>query len=94
MRLFFFLAGTAVLATRLSAGDFTPEEEARAKKIYVGKCAKCHKFYEPRAYTDADWRRWMIVMGNKSKLKEADAELLNRYLDGYRAGDLPPPRRR
>ena len=32
---------------------------------------------------------WMEKMNAKSKLKPAQAELLNRYLDAYRTGRLP-----
>jgi hypothetical protein len=66
----------------------TAKELADARKLYVGKCAKCHKFYEPRKYTDADWRTWMDSMSRKSKLKPNQEELLNRYLDAYRSGQI------
>jgi hypothetical protein len=94
MRLFFLVISAATLASPLPAKELTADEQAHARKLYVSKCAKCHKFYEPRAYTDADWNRWMIAMGKKSKLKQTDLSVLKRYLDGYRAGELPPPARR
>lgn len=87
-----FLLGLAALclwANAASPPDLSPAQEASARKLYVAKCAKCHKFYEPNKYTEADWRIWMEKMNKKSKLKPAQAELLNQYLDLYRAGQLP-----
>jgi len=82
----------AAASLRLGAAGL-PElplaQEAAARKIYVAKCAKCHKFYEPNKYSETDWRTWMEKMNKKSKLKPAQAELLNHYLDSYRAGQLP-----
>jgi len=88
-RLLFLLL--IVLAARASATG-TNELRARdlvaARKIYVAKCAKCHRFYEPRAYSERDWQTWMEKMNQKSKLKSEQADLLKRYLDEYRAGRI------
>jgi hypothetical protein len=70
------------------ADELTGSEIIAARKIYVAKCAKCHRFYEPTNYAEADWRLWMQKMNKKSKLKEPQAKLLNQYLDVYRAGQL------
>jgi hypothetical protein len=72
-----------------SAEDLTVKEITAARKIYVAKCAKCHRFYEPTNYAEPDWRTWMVKMNRKSKLKAEQDALLNRYLDAYRAGQLP-----
>lgn len=72
-----------------SAADLSAKELTTARKIYVAKCAKCHRFYEPKEYSESDWRMWMEKMGRKSKLKPAQSDLLNRYLDSYRAGRIP-----
>ena len=68
--------------------ELTPKEELAARKMYVGKCAKCHKFYEPRNYNEVDWRKWMEAMSRKTKLKPEQDKLLNTYLDAYRSGTL------
>jgi hypothetical protein len=70
------------------ADELTPKELAAGRKVYVGKCAKCHKFYEPKNYGEEDWGRWMEKMGEKSKLKAEQQKLLERYLDEYRAGRI------
>ncbi len=71
------------------AEELTGKEFAAGRKIYVAKCAKCHRFYEPANYTETEWRTWMEKMNKKAKLKPEQDELLNRYLDAYRAERLP-----
>lgn len=85
--LLFILVAAAYPAA--SADELTLKELTAARKIYVAKCAKCHRFYEPTNYAENDWGKWMEKMNKKSKLKEDQARLLTRYLDAYRAGRLP-----
>jgi hypothetical protein len=79
----------AGLVVAASKQNLTPKETAAARKLYIVKCAKCHRFYEPNDYLAAEWQRWMDSMNRKSKLKPDQGELLIRYLDSYRAGELP-----
>jgi hypothetical protein len=81
-------AGLFAMATDVGAEPLTLKEAAAARKVYVAKCAKCHKFYEPRNYSDADWTRWMGLMSQRAKLKADQAEGLKRYLAEYRAGTI------
>jgi cytochrome c553 len=83
------IALAVVYAGPASGDELAPKDRAAARKIYVAKCAKCHRFYEPKDYSAADWQMWMENMNRKSKLKPEQARLLNRYLDDYRAGRLP-----
>lgn len=76
-------------AAAVGADALSATELKAARKIYVAKCAKCHRFYDPTNYVEPDWRTWMEKMGRKSKLKPEQSALLNRYLDTYRAGGLP-----
>jgi len=61
------------------------EEIARARKLYVDKCARCHKFYDPVKYNNAEWHSWMTKMSKKARLKADQEQLLSRYLDTFRA---------
>jgi len=61
------------------------EQIARARKLYVAKCARCHKFYDPVNYNDAEWHSWMTKMSKKARLKADQEQLLSRYLDTVRA---------
>ena len=90
MRCAFLLLAAALagLASPASGDELAPEDVAAGRKVYVAKCAKCHKFYEPKSYSEADWRRWMESMSRKAKLKTDQDERLRRYLDEYRAGRI------
>jgi len=96
MRLVLFKC-LAVLAAIGAAGaaELSEQELAAARKLYNAKCAKCHKFYNPANYTDAQWREWMRMMSQKSKLRLDEAQLLSRYLDTFRTqqmtNTLPDP---
>ena len=87
-----------ILITSLAAAvrggeavDLSPNELKEARRLYVSKCARCHKFYEPSSYTGAEWNEWMSKMTRKSKLKPAQAELLARYTERLRQGLEPSP---
>jgi cytochrome c553 len=79
----------AVARPASNADELTAKEITAARKIYVAKCSKCHRFYEPTNYAEPDWRIWMEKMNQKSKLKGEQTNSLTRYLDAYRAGRLP-----
>jgi mono/diheme cytochrome c family protein len=72
------------LATPLAraAGGVSPSAEnpATGQKLYVAKCARCHKFYDPAAYDDARWRQWMEKMRDKARLNEVQYKQLSEYL--------------
>ncbi len=85
LTLFFLLAGG--LAGSF-AGELTDKDAAAGRKLYVAKCAKCHRFYEPKNYNDSEWGRWMGAMSRKSKLKPEQEDVLARYLDAYRQGKI------
>ena len=81
----FLLAGVTAPA---SASELSESEIQAARKTYVAKCAKCHKFYDPKNYGAADWDKWMDSMSRKSKLKSGQDVILRKYLDEYRAGKI------
>ncbi len=72
------------------AAELSSAETTAARKIYIGKCAKCHELYDPTAYADADWAGWLKKMGKKSKLKPEQLELVVRYTDTLRPTGRPP----
>ena len=80
MKLWFVFSmflGVAALAA-------TPEELAAGRKIYTGKCARCHKLYEPMKYDDATWELWMTKMRDKSKLNDRQYRQLSSYVTTLR----------
>ena len=64
-----------------SASDAPGPNNAAGRKLYVAKCAKCHKFYDPAKYSDEEWKVWMVKMSKKSKLKPEQEQMLSRYID-------------
>ena len=78
------LAGCASPEKTTDGGD--PNQIAR--KLYIAKCAKCHKFYDPAKYSDADWQMWMGKMSRKARLKPEQRELLSNYIEEtFRSGN-------
>jgi len=79
-----------LLGSAANAAELSEKEMAAGKKLYVTKCARCHKFYDPASYTDEQWADWMQKMRKKARLSNEQHELLSRYLDLYRTpGHLP-----
>ena len=86
MRVVLFTCAAVLVAIGTArAADLSDKEIAEARKLYNAKCAKCHKFYDPAKYDDGEWQTWMQKMSRKAKLKEAQSELLGRYLENFRA---------
>lgn len=75
------LTALAGCTTASDAADTHGDEAAIAHKMYVAKCAKCHKFHDPVRYSDEEWRMWMRKMIKKAKLTEEQAKMLSRYID-------------
>ena len=73
--------GCVVAAVVASAAPPLPsQDEASARKLYLGKCAKCHKLYNPAQYNDARWNVWMSKMSKKAKLSTEQERLLTAYI--------------
>ena len=57
------------------------ETLATGRKIYVAKCAKCHKLYAPAQYSNAAWEKWMRKMSKKANLSADQETLLSGYVE-------------
>lgn len=88
MRRFVCMCLVALAAFRAAGATvLSLEDQAAARRLSNAKCVKCHKFYDPAKYSDAQWQSWMTKMSRKAKLKPNETELLSRYLDGYRPSE-------
>jgi len=85
LAVFGFGTGCAVPAV---AKDLSSSEHSAGQKLYVAKCAKCHKFYDPAKYSEADWQMWMSKMSKKAKLKPEQEAELSQYI----SQNLRPPK--
>jgi hypothetical protein len=77
-----FLAANAMPP---NTAGLSPNDIAEGSKLHTAKCARCHKFYDPAAYSDTDWRLWMTKMGKKAKLTPDQETVLSRYLEAFRS---------
>ena len=73
-----------VIAARVQSNGWSAQDTHRASALYALKCGRCHKFYDPAAYTSEDWEMWFHKMAKKSKLEPAQENLLNHYLSAAR----------
>ena len=68
----------------INAVGLSSDQATHARQIYLFRCAKCHRFYDPAAYEDGEWRLWMRKMSKKAHLQPVEQEELLKYLDAYR----------
>jgi hypothetical protein len=70
------LAGAGV---RTKAADIS--SDAPGRKLYVGKCARCHKLYDLTKYSDEQWQVLMDKMCRKAKLQPDQKTLISAYVE-------------
>ena len=78
---FILTVALAVSSISAMATELSSSELKAAQKVYLTKCAKCHKLYEPSSYSDEEWSTWMLKMKKKAKLKEEPYNLVSKYTD-------------
>ena len=80
----------AVLAVISTAGaaELSSSQITAAHKLYNTKCTKCHELYDATKYNPTDWETWMLKMKKKSRLKDDQYDLLDRYTAKIRAGEI------
>jgi mono/diheme cytochrome c family protein len=66
-------------ATQLSSTELS-----QGRTLYANKCARCHRFYDPSKYDNAEWHMWMRKMSKKAHLSPSEEATLSKYLDLYR----------
>ena len=72
-------------ANSAAAAGLSSQALSDATGLYTIKCAKCHQFYDPAKYSQAEWDSWMRKMSRKARLKPGEQELLSQYLGAYRS---------
>ncbi len=78
------LLAVATLLGKLWASGFSEADRKKAKGLYLTKCAKCHKLYDPKLYSDEQWDDWMKKMKKKARLSDEQHALIRQYLDSLR----------
>lgn len=65
----------------------TPKDEGPGRTLYLNKCSKCHKLYDPARYSDTQWQGWMEKMSRKAKLTPKQEKLLEDYIEQQLRGN-------
>lgn len=76
-----------LLAGHCFAGDDSgpaPAVTNQGKWVYEAKCAKCHRYYNPKSYDDTQWAAWMDKMRRKAHLAQEQYDQLSSYLQSVR----------
>jgi mono/diheme cytochrome c family protein len=68
-------------AANAGANDSSADNNSAARKLYLGKCARCHKLYDPARYSEKQWQVWMEKMSRKARLQPDQTGLVARYIE-------------
>ena len=74
-----------VIAARVENSGWSQKDTHRASALYALKCGRCHKFYDPAAYEEDDWKMWFRKMSKKVNLEPVQQQMLADYLNAARA---------
>ena len=57
-----------------------PQNLASGKSLYEGKCANCHKLFNPTDFSKEDWAPILARMQKKARIDDTDMALINAYI--------------
>jgi cytochrome c5 len=57
----------------------TPEL-VEGQSLYSNNCAKCHKLFEPKKFTQEEWHPILIKMQKKAKLDDGQMASITNYI--------------
>lgn len=86
--LFLFSCGSkkasATPVAEATATEFGPTELApeltEGKNMYENNCAKCHKLFEPKKFTQEEWHPILVKMQKKAKLDDVQIASITNYI--------------
>lgn len=58
----------------------TPEL-AEGQNLYENNCAKCHKLFEPKKFTQEEWTPILVRMGKKAHLDGVQMTSITNYIN-------------
>lgn len=59
--------------------ELTPELAA-SKSLYENNCAKCHKLFDPKKFSQEDWKPILVKMQKKAKLDDTQIASISNYI--------------
>jgi cytochrome c5 len=63
-------AAVATLSPELSTG----------KNLYENSCARCHKLYDPKKYTQEEWKPILVRMQKKANVDDVNMASITNYI--------------
>lgn len=70
---------TPVVTETTKTTELTPEL-AEGKNLYDNNCAKCHKLYEPKKFSQEEWKPILTRMQKKAHLDDTQIASVSNYI--------------
>lgn len=70
---------TPVVTEAAKPTELTPEL-AEGKNLYENSCARCHKLYDPKKFSQEDWKPILVRMQKKAKLDDTQMASISNYI--------------
>nr|WP_199003060.1 cytochrome c [Flavobacterium sp. ASV13] len=55
-------------------------ELAEGKNLYENSCGRCHKLYDPKKYSQEEWKPILTRMQKKAKLDDTQMASISNYI--------------
>lgn len=65
--------------TETKVTELTPEL-AEGKNLYDNSCGKCHKLYEPKKFSQEEWKPILTRMQKKAHLDDVQMASISNYI--------------
>ncbi|MDX6181953.1 cytochrome c [Flavobacterium sp. Fl-77] len=72
-------ATTTENATAAKTVELTPELVV-GQNLYDNNCAKCHKLYEPKKFSQEQWKPILVRMQKKAHLDDTQMASISNYI--------------
>lgn len=92
------LSSGAIASAQSRWPNTSAEELEQGRQLFLNHCNTCHSYPDRAAYSEAEWPGLARRMGKKADLKEAESELVLRFIlanraePGAPAAEAPAPR--
>jgi cytochrome c2 len=70
--------------------ETSAEDLEKGRQLFLDNCSSCHSYPDRSAYSEKEWPVIARRMGDKVDMKEADTELLVRFILAERAAPSTP----
>jgi cytochrome c5 len=71
---------TATAVTEIAKPAALTPELAEGKNLYENSCARCHKLYDAKKFTQEEWKPILTRMQKKAKLDDTQITSISNYI--------------